>query len=260
MSGALLQPSSFTQGGLIDDIDVTIQSSRFELYDYDGKVQSPTLALHLSLVDDDGLVSEQYYSAGDPKFFVPSKDGKEAVPVGSKTTLSAGSNAAMFLVSLVNAGYPEDQMGSDVSVFEGMKVHVGRVAQPKRSGIIKGGDDNGREKTVLCVTKIISMPGQAPVSKGKAATPKAAGKAAAPAQQSLPDGGDDLDATLTEVVMEALGEAGGTIAKKAIAQVVFKAAAFSGDAKARAAATKRVFSDEFLTAGPWSFDGTNITM
>jgi hypothetical protein len=270
--GALLNPASFAQGGLIDDVDVTVKASRFELYDYDGKSQQPTLALHWTLVDSDGLESEQYWSAGDPKFFVPSKDGKEAIPVGSRTALAGGSNFAILISSLVNAGYPADDLGSDISVFEGMQVHVARVPQPKRSGIINRGGENEREKTVLTVSKIINMPGEAPVKKAgaaaakatpaaaKAGTPAAAKPAAAAKSAPAPaaDTGD-LDATLTDVTMEALAEAGGSMTKKDLATIAFRAPAFT-DAKSKAAAPKRAYADEFLTTGPWSYDPATGTL
>lgn len=264
--GALIRPDAMVTGGLVDDIDVTLDSVRFVLYDYDGKVQDGVLALHVKMKDDDGTEYDQYYSAGDPKFFVPSKDGKMAMPVGSRTALSSSSNAAQFLISLVNAGFPQEQMEADVSIFESMKVHVNRVAQPKRSGIIKNASDNDREKTVLIVTRIIAMPGEEPVKKGgakttagtKAAAPattkagtKAAPKAAAPADD------DDVAATLTEVVTTALAEAGGTVTKKDITGIVFRALK---DHPARNQAVKLVHTDEFLASGPWTFDGSELSL
>lgn len=263
--GALLRPDSFVSGGLLDDVDVTIESCRFKVYDYDGKVPGGVLALHVEMKDEDGQVTDQYYSAGDLRFFTPSTDGKMAVPTGSKTALSSSSNAAQFIVSVVNAGYPVDQLEADVSVFEGMKVHVNRVAQPKRTGIIKNqpADDSGREKTVLLVSKILAMPGEEPVKKGGAskasakpsASSKTTTKASAPAPAQADDA--DLDSTLTDIVMTIVTEAGGTITKKALSTAVFQS---MKDHPARNAAVKRVYVDEFLQSGPWSYDGSEISL
>lgn len=265
--GALLRPDTFVSGGLLDDVDVTIRSCRFKVYDYDGKVPGGVLALHIEMEDEDGQTSDQYYSAGDLRFFTPSNDGKMAVPTGSKTALSSSSNAAQFIVSVVNAGYPVDQLEADVSVFEGMKVHVNRVAQPKRAGIIKNQpqDDSGREKTILLVSKILAMPGEEPVKKGAAtkagagtkasAASKPAAKASTPAAAQADD--SDLDSILTDVVMTIVTEAGGSITKKALSTAVFQA---MKDNPARNAAVKRVYVDEFLQSGPWTYDGSEVSL
>lgn len=265
--GALIRPDAMVTGGLVDDIDVTLSSVRFVLYDYDGKVAEAVLALHVKMTDDDGTEYDQYYSAGDSKFFVPSKDGSMAMPVGSRTALSSSSNAAQFLISLVNAGFPQEQMEADVTIFETMKVHVNRVAQPKRSGIIKNAGDNEREKTVLIVTRIIAMPGEEPVKKGGAkagtttkaagSTKPAAGKAAATKAAAPAASDDDLSAALTEVVTTALAEAGGTVTKKDITGIVFRA---MKDHPGRNQAVKLVHTDDFLSSGPWTYDGSELSL
>ena len=38
---------------------------------------------------------------------------------------------------MVNAGFPEDKIGNDISVFDGLGAHVNQVAQPKRPGLKK---------------------------------------------------------------------------------------------------------------------------
>ena len=112
----------------------------------------------------DDQAHEQYYSAGDPSKFAPSPDGKALTSLtGSATGLNASTNALAFLTSLVNAGFPEDKIGNDVSIFDGTVVHVNQVAQPKRAGL----KDQKRGKTYLLVTKIVRLPWEAAPASAK---------------------------------------------------------------------------------------------
>src|ERR1039458_2913544 len=171
--GLSLRPSSFSQGGgLIDDVDVEISRARFVEYDFEGKIEggAASLCLLLQLKDADGTEHAQYYSAGNLTYFVPSEDPKNQdlngitiVKVGDKDNLNGGTNCAIMLNSLVQAGFPEDKLDAgDVRVLEGLNGHVNRVPQPKRTGLAKR--EGQRDPMVLIFTKIISLPGEA---KGK---------------------------------------------------------------------------------------------
>lgn len=280
LMGVSLKPSDAVAGGaLIDDVDVTIKACRFRLWDYNGTIPNPVLGLEVVFVDDDGGEQSQVYSAGDTKHFVPSEDGSEAVAVGSHQNLNDSTNAMAFMVSLVNAGFSEEKIGDKVSVFEGTKVHVNQVPQPKRKNLatVGGPKDN---KTVLLVSKILAFPWDKAQAKapGKAAAPKGvAPKAAAPAQAAAPvahaaapagngaaTGGNGADASaLNSIAMEAMlgivmGK-GGSITKGAIAQEAFKALQAHPN---RNALVQMVYSDEFLKqpGAPWQYDGTTVSM
>jgi hypothetical protein len=110
-----MRPSTFTQGGLIDDVDVEITRARFSLYDYEGKSDEPALVLGLTVKEADGNEHFQAYSAGDKAYFVPNEDpkdednnGKYLVKVGDRDALNGGTNAALLINSMINAGVPED--------------------------------------------------------------------------------------------------------------------------------------------------------
>jgi hypothetical protein len=261
--GVSLRPSDLQHStGLIDDADLTVKEARFLLYDYNGTIQNATLALGLILVDDEGKEYEQYFSAGDPKHFVPSKDGKRAIQVGQKTGLNDNSNFAMFIMALVNAGFPEDQLSDDVSAFEGLYAHWNRQAQPERSGLAQGQKqaEKGREKSVLVPTKILAMPGEAKkgAAKGKtAATAKAAPSKANGSSTTAP--ADDLDSAATDAVLTVLGDAGGSLEKVKLSPALFKQLAKDPN---RNKIVQIAFRDDFLGAEdkPWNYDGSTISL
>lgn len=150
-----------SQGGIIDDIDVNIIDAAFCEYDYQGAIDHNILALGIQLKDESGKTYDQYYSAGELTYFVPSDDGGMAVPVADKQLLTDTCNAWKFLASLMESGLPDTVLAAgNVKALVGMRVHVKQQAQPKRSGLIRGGKNADREPTVLLVSAILSMPGQ----------------------------------------------------------------------------------------------------
>lgn len=271
-TGVSLKPTDMTHGGgLVDDIDVTIKECKFVSYDYNGKATEAALALGITLVDDDGNEYDQYFSAGSLKDFVPSKDGKQALPVGTKTSMNDGSNFAIFLLSMVNAGFPEDKIESDISVFENTYLHIKRIPQPKRSGIADT-NTSGREKTVITAEKIHTLPWDnkgKKVAPGKTASgaPKVGGKPAVAAAASGKANGaaaavevsEELTNQAQMAVMEAVEGAGGTLPKAKLSQVLFKQLIKDPN---RNDIVSLAFKDDFLAADgmPWSYDGTIVSM
>lgn len=247
-SGASLRPSEMSAGGaLIDDADVTIKSATFELYDFNGKAQSKACAA-LTLVTEEGEEHVEYLSAADPKHFMPSADNTRLLAVGDKTGLNNNSKFALFVISLINAGFPEADVTDSIDFLDGLRVHIKRKAAPKSWSSMKPrGGSNDREATILEVTEILDNK-PAPKGKGGAAktTAKAGGKKAAAA--------DDLDAEVTTFVQQALEAAGGEITTKALVPSLYRLV--TGDNKK--AIVKRAYEAEFLQAGMeagnWAFD------
>lgn len=163
--GVSLAPSTFIEGGLFSDLDMTIGDAKFAEWDYNGTISPPVLAMGVQFIDENGKTYDQYFSAGDLKRFVPSEDGNMAIPVGDAQAMNNNTNAAKFLMSLCECGFPEELIGpGDLSALVGTKVHVVRVAQPKREGLIRD-KQSDRPDTVLLVTKLIALPGQAATAK-----------------------------------------------------------------------------------------------
>lgn len=203
-------------GGGIEEGDVTITSARFGTWDYRGK-SNPVLGLNLKMTDADGQEHDEWLSAGDLKFFVPSADGKKAVPVGTATKLNGSTNAAAFIISLLNADTRGEfaakvRSTDDISVLDGLKVHVSRKAAPKRSGIVIQPGQENKQQTQLVVDKVIAYPGEAGSAPATKAAAPAAASAAAPANALA----DTARATLLSIV----GAAGGSIKKTQLASKV----------------------------------------
>jgi hypothetical protein len=213
-----LRPSTFSQGGLIDDVDVVFKRARFVPYDFEGQVDPPATCLLLEMEDNDGNVHPQYFSAGSPEYFVPSIDPKNEdlngitiTPVGDKKALNGGTNCAVFINSLVNAGFPEDKLESgDVRELEGTKVHVQRVPAPKRTNLPKKPGQKDRDPMVLVVTSIIHLPGE-----GKAALASSAKKAGVATTSAAKPNGSAKTSAATSTASgpdpELLAELGGEL-------------------------------------------------
>lgn len=276
-----LRPSTFSQGGgLIDDIDVTVTRARFVSYDFEGKSDSgPKLCILGVLTDADGNEHPQYWSAGDLQYFAPSEDPKNPdlngitiVQVGEKTNLNGSTNAALFLNSLVQAGFPEDKLDEgDLRVLEGMVMHVNRVPQPKRSNLPQKPGQSDKAPMVLVCTAIKTLPGDTPkpnttkaaAGKSTASTPQTNSKATAGASSAAGNGGGAdpaLVEKLTGCLIETFAINEVTSLKKAqIAQKLF-ATVDKGDPD-RSKLVSLASKDEVLKSlDGFTFDGTTLTI
>jgi len=267
--GISLNPETFVEGGgLIDDVDVTIDKARFELFDYNGTVIPGVPALALHMTDPEGEEVVQYYSMGKPEDWEPSEDGTTLEAIGSATAIRMTSNGGILLKSLIDAGFPVDKLGDDISSLDGMKAHVIQIPAPKRTGIKEKPRADGKvyEKTILVIGEILTLPWEEdeekPKSKAKAkAKPKAKAKAKAKAKPEAEEveeeaGDDDVGAKAVAAILEILEDAG-TVTKKELPAKIFQVMKTDPD---RNAVVKLVFDDEFLAEGPWEYDdGTLVS-
>lgn len=258
--GVSLKPSDATKGGgLLDDEDVKVVESKFVMFDYGGKAQ-PVPALHWKLDAMDGSEPlSQYWSMGKATDWIPSDDGKELVPIGRATQLVESSNGMVLITSAINAGFPESKLGDDVTIFEGMECHVNRVAAPERKGMV----NRKENQTILTVSKIHKMPWEKDTTtkKGKAKG-KGGGKAAA---KEATETSASLEEIATEFILNILSDEERMashypdgIPKAKLAPEAFSVFAV-GDPN-RSAIVQLVFKDEFLSAGPWKYEGGKVTM
>lgn len=247
-TGISFKPSDAVEGGgLLDDEDVKVLKSRIVMFDYGGKAQpAPAIMWELERMDGSESVT-QYWSVGKATDWLPSDDGKQLVAIGRATNLVNSSNGMMLITSLVNAGLPENRIGEDISIFEGLECHMNRVAA-KREGL-----DNTKNSTVLTVTKIIKLPWEKSTKgKGKSKTTSKGG-ATAPEDSS-----DNLEAIATEFVLKILADSPDGIEKAKLAPKAFQE--FSKDDPNRAALVQLLFKDDFLNAGPWKYEGGKLSM
>src|SRR6266568_262773 len=184
------------QGGMIDDIDVLIADAAFVQWDYNGNIDHEVLALGIQFQDDNGKTYDQYYSAGDLIYFVPSDDGAGIVPVADKQLLNDNTNAMKFLMSLLEVGFPEETLASgNVKELVGTRIHVKQHAQPTRQGLIRGGKNADRAPTVLLASALLALPGQTAPAKaakpvgGKVPGAQAGKPAGRPTQAAQPKAG-----------------------------------------------------------------------
>lgn len=203
-----LRPSTFAIGGsLLDDVDVTYTRARFGYGYGEGKAGDDAVTLQVVMTDSDGNEHFGYYSVGQG--FVPSDTGKEGddangkflVPVGDKTAPNNSSNFALLLISMVNAGVPEDLFDGDIAQIEGLAGHVNRVPAPKRNNLpSRPGQKANNDPTILVFTALTSLPGEKPKTGTVAGKPKPGAAAAKPAAAAAASTGDT-----DELEMELIG-------------------------------------------------------
>ena len=268
--GVPLSPSTYSRGGILDDVDVTVNESRFVLWDYNGKFNTNVPALRLKVSTDDAEEHEDYLTAGDAANFVPSDDGLSLEAVGSRTTLSDSSNLAIFLKSLVQIGFDESKMGETIDVLEGGVFHIRRVPAPNRGGLSNQRTDASgqtRDRTVLTVTEIRKLPwenkGAAKASNtATAAHPK---KGTAKKGKAKSEDNSEVDEQLTEIIYEILAENTDGIERSELLQAVFSASVereLSGPIQKKL--TRRVHekNGEFLRLGEalgnWRLDDDTV--
>lgn len=258
---SILRPSGFSEGGgLLDDVNATIKEARFEIFDYQGK-GTPAPSLRINLTLEDGSEASQNWSCGKAQDWQPSEDGKKLVAIGRATALNRQSNVALLLESIVNSGFPEDKIGDEITVFEGMEAHFIRVPAPERKGIAKRTDAQGNviEQTILTVDKINKLPWEK-----KAAAPKGAAKAAAAPAKGAPAkaapaaaAAGDLTEVASNAIVEILAENPEGIAKAQLPALLFKKLATHPQ---KAQVLQVAFKDDFLSSGSWTYEGGKLSL
>lgn len=246
--GVGFRPTDFTDGGgLLDNADVEWKKCEFVMWDYNGNgPQTPALKIEM---DHEGTDVEQFFSAGKSEDWMPSKDGTKLIPIGNATGINRKSNLAILINSLIDAGFPEDKIEDDCSVFEGLKCHMVRKPAEKRTGMQQTPRKDGKvyDPTNLVVDEIQQLPWE---KKGKGTA-----KAKPAAEENTEDEGSEEESSVEEeaigAIMEVLEANPKGIDKKKLAAQVFTKVKAS---KNRNAISQLVYKDEFLASGPWSFD------
>ncbi len=265
--GLSLKPSEMVEGGAVPvDQNLTIKEARFNLFDYtkkDGTVVATTVAVRLKTVNDDGQEFEQQYSVGDPAKFSPStngkdpaKEGKFIISIGDAVGLSKSSNFYILQNNLVNAGFPENKLGDDISVLEGLYAYWIGVPEPKRSGLTRvvAAGETARERVISVPSQIHKLPWEKG-AKGKVGA--VAGKGKAPAA-------NEPDPEILEAVLKFVGEQieasdDGTVTRQDLAGAVFKKLAKSPNRDAIATLIFAPAMQAALLANGYAVDGESIS-
>jgi len=232
-----MNPETFTAGGLINDIDITISDAQTTTWDMNGVVSPDTPFLAVEMTDGNGTSHVQYYSAGKPEDWAPEESGEGFVSPSGKTGINGTTNLGMFLASLVEAGFPKESFDDgNLKVIIGTRAHV-LQKQLDRQGLIRTGKNAARPSSVLLISKIHELPGASSAKPATTAKPNgSAGKATAspaastststsaakPNGKAAPVAGDDLDGNIITALQLHLAETeGSSIPSKDIAKVVF---------------------------------------
>lgn len=157
--GLSIRPSDMVEGAAVpQNMNLRVTAAKFTLFEYGGKSAQPAVGAMLSLIDDQGVTYEQFYSAGSTERIIPSVDGKKLMPVGTATAVVKSSNFHILMRELVNAGFPENKLDKDVSSLTDLYAYWIGLPEPERLGLKKKGEDTGRTK-ILCVPqKILRLP------------------------------------------------------------------------------------------------------
>jgi hypothetical protein len=256
-----MNPDTFTAGGLINDVDITITDAQTTVWDMNGAVSPDTPFLAVEMTDANGTAHVQYYSAGKPEDWQPEESGEGFVSPSGKTGINGTTNLGMFLASLVEFGFPKENFDDgNLKVMIGTQAHVIQKVL-ERQGLIRTGKNASRPNQVLLVSKIHTLPGASGSGQGQITgkvAPKAAvaGNKASPSagkttggkpngQAATPPSGDDVLAQHIYTALQLhLGEAGEPIPVKAMPKVAFdyfKAEGLEGGNKAVALCNKQSF-------------------
>lgn len=275
-----LLPKDAVVGGSLSDVDAVIYKARFASWDYRGK-QAAVCALLVTYIpagqefEDEASIPDHFtqaYSCGPLDKYTPSDDGTYVIPAGSAKGFNKSSNVVAFLTALVNKGFPEDRLAqSDISLLDGMGVHLVQVTQPKREGLKGGGE--GEAKGIVLIDKILNLPGEAaaPAAAPAAAKPAATGgkigggtkpaaAAKAPAAGKVSASDPDIIAAAQAAIMQIVSQEPGQKATKAtIAGKIFKVVD-EPDTARKNAIIQAAYKDDTLKTGPWNFDGTTVSI
>lgn len=212
----------FAAGGILPEGDYQIREARFSVFDYGGRGPA-TIALRAFMVPWDlksnkptgASEQEQYYSCGPVEQFAVVHEGKSLEAVGTRSQLSNQSNFYLFVQNIVNAGFPEDKWGEDISVLDGVVCHITHIPLPKRDmprSNLTGQQpqEQQRDRTLPVVSVIHSLPWEKKgAAKAKSAATPATKKAEAkPEPEPEPasgTNGDDVADVMPEVLDAILG-------------------------------------------------------
>lgn len=190
----------YVQGGGMPEGDYALE---FNVLNFQAVTQqgvnrgAPRLGVQVvahSLTQPDEKPREQFYSMGSnaDKSFAPDPDtgkGLVAVPGGPGTTLNNQTNWAIFLKSLYDSGLPQGIFTNDLSVLDGVHVHLANIPEPVERASFQSKTGEAAEErkpgVIAVVTEI--KDGGAPwdggggIPEAGAPAPKAKAVAAKPA-------------------------------------------------------------------------------
>lgn len=233
------RPSSFKKGGgYLNEVDVTLVGYTFEVGDEavikkgarKGETFTPLSFVPEFQVDGEDETKTQRLLIGDAEFFGDVSDDGRTLYTPEGQGISARSEAGLFIASLCDGGFPEEQFSDDETEinFEpaiGCRMRLVQqinAEKTARQGKQKGKDGKEYDRKDLLVQTVHDLPGPAVKGKtnGKAATPAkgakgAKGKASGPSE-------DEIAELASETILALVGEKG-KLAKSKLSMGFLKA-------------------------------------
>jgi hypothetical protein len=290
---ASLNPDDMLAGGLKTDFRAVITKAVYCPWDYNGTQPEPVLGVRIEGTELDVDTGEpvetdkpwvDYWSAGSLDAFVPSEDGQSpaegdeegthgegpyALKMGKRPQMNNNTNFARLMKEILTAGatskkFSPSDLTSSLECLHGLDAHWDRVPQEQRKGMVARTTDEDEEEggskkrksggEVLVVTKVYGYGEAVGGKKKKAAAAPVKTKAAAVEDDDDDEDEDSdvdpIDAKLHAIVLEAIEE-NGKVKRGKLANLVLTAA---GKDKDKSKMIGRVGNEEFLAAGPWSYD------
>jgi len=244
--------------GLLDNARVTIKKVVVDYFT--AKSGSKFVNVDVSY-EGGGQAITEHYMLGGADQWAPNASKTGAIPVTEGGKVWNKSDVFKLIKSIIDAGFPKNLIGGDLSVIEGTEVHVNRVTQEGASYTDKDGKE--RQRTTLLVTKLYTEQAQLGKTKGGSFKPKAATKAAA--TTAAPAADDTNDAYATELLVQILeGADGKALPKDKLKQPAFLLIMKAKKAAIRDAVIAQLQNDAFLgslaEAGLVTFDGGVVTL
>lgn len=140
------------------DVERTITKARFGIQVFPNGEKSDTPRFLLESSVGGGTPRTQGFSFGDAESFKPSANGKSLDILGTRKTVSDICAFWKFVESLIAAGFPESDIGDDISVIEGVSFIGDQIPNDNTS---KDKDSKYYKENAVydIVGKITGMPG-----------------------------------------------------------------------------------------------------
>jgi hypothetical protein len=244
--GISFNPNNFTEGGgFCPEGEYLITDAIIRYWDNEGRMDKRVYAVITlqpgtggAKFKPEGELVEQKYGIGDPKFYVPSKTGKDgdvaeeggfliAAPGDTgKTQPSKQSNYYPFILSAFEAGI---QFDDDIRDLVGNVVYMHHIPQKERAGMPGSLNDEGgaekksdKPKTLPVIKKLIASKSEVKGGTAAKAPAKAADKKApAASKKEEPADNGEANDELGAALMEVLGD--GEIQRSKLRVALFKA-------------------------------------
>jgi hypothetical protein len=225
--------SAYSSGGVLPEGDYCWKDVSVQMFQGTKADGSPAGAARLGVMitlvalGNGGEEHTQFYSLGSKaheSWASNAETGKGivAVPGGPGTPPNASTNWVVLVKSLFDSGLPQGILNDDLSVLDGLWVHMANIPEPaERAGFkSKTGEAavEDRPRTISVVTALLDggLPweggGGVPAPKGKAAVSPAATKQATRAAAGAPtaaanlNAGGDIEEAATGAASEVLGK------------------------------------------------------